>query len=797
MAVKKSVLYSKIWDSCNTLRSKGGMDATQYKDYVLIVLFMKVITDKYYNKKDSLIDVPADANFNTMISLKGKKNIGEEFNKILAKIAEENDLQNVIDVVDFNDENKLGKGKDMIDALTGLVEIFQDPELDFSNNRADDNDVLGDAYEYLMKQFASEAGKSKGQFYTPSEVSRIMAKILKISESRKSPIEVYDMTCGSGSLLIKAGNEATDNSKVYLYGQEKDTNTAGLCVMNMFLHGNATAQIKSGNTLTNPQFLENRKIRTFDFCVANPPFSVKKWNTDLTADNNYDRFTGFGTPPDNCGDYAFLLHMLKSMDPVNGKGAIILPHGVLFRGGQEELIRRNLIKSGYIEGVIGLPANLFYGTGIPACIIILDKKDAKNRKSIFMIDASEYFVKEGNKNRLREEDIKKITDTYLNRIEIDCYSKNVLISDVEKEEYNLNIPRYIDSFDDDVVQDIKAHLLGGIPKRDIEKLNKYWNIAPKLKNKLFNNNEKDGYLDLVISKEKVNEEITNSEEFINYSVELSKKVNLWENENKDVLYSMNNDSKAQDIIKSLSDNILKVFTNDMLIDKYEAYEFLMEYYNDTLKDDFYLLIENGWIPKLVFAQDKNGKIKKNDFDSDLLPKEIVIDEYFKDEEEDLEKLNSDLNNYVLNFDSIVAENTGDEEIFNDEEKINEKLIKDKIKEETETNIAILNELLNNLSLQKDLKKKIKSHQEALNGMIINKYSLLDEDTSKDLLINKKWFKSIERRFDDKYEDLIYDLSNKIVSEYENYEETLGQLSNKTSELESTVLKDLERMGFKC
>lgn len=797
MSVKKSVLYSKIWDSCNTLRSKGGMDATQYKDYVLIVLFMKVITDKYYNKKDSLIDVPADANFNTMISLKGKKNIGEEFNKILAKIAEENDLQNVIDVVDFNDENKLGKGKDMIDALTGLVEIFQDPELDFSNNRADDNDVLGDAYEYLMKQFASEAGKSKGQFYTPSEVSRIMAKILKISESRKSPIEVYDMTCGSGSLLIKAGNEATDNSKVYLYGQEKDTNTAGLCVMNMFLHGNATAQIKSGNTLTNPQFLENRKIRTFDFCVANPPFSVKKWNTDLTADNNYDRFTGFGTPPDNCGDYAFLLHMLKSMDPVNGKGAIILPHGVLFRGGQEELIRRNLIKSGYIEGVIGLPANLFYGTGIPACIIILDKKDAKNRKSIFMIDASKYFVKEGNKNRLREEDIKKITDTYLNRIEIDCYSKNVLISDVEKEEYNLNIPRYIDSFDDDVVQDIKAHLLGGIPKRDIEKLNKYWNIAPKLKNKLFNNNEKDGYLDLVISKEKVNEEITNSEEFINYSVELSKKVNLWENENKDVLYSMNNDSKAQDIIKSLSDNILKAFTNDMLIDKYEAYEFLMEYYNDTLKDDFYLLIENGWIPKLVFAQDKNGKIKKNDFDSDLLPKEIVIDEYFKDEEEDLEKLNSDLNNYVLNFDSIVAENTGDEEIFNDEEKINEKLIKDKIKEETETNIAILNELLNNLSLQKDLKKKIKSHQEALNSMIINKYSLLDEDTSKDLLINKKWFKSIERRFDDKYEDLIYDLSNKIVSEYENYEETLGQLSNKTSELESAVLKDLERMGFKC
>lgn len=797
MAVKKSVLYSKIWDSCNTLRSKGGMDATQYKDYVLIVLFMKVITDKYYNKKDSLIDVPADANFNTMISLKGKKNIGEEFNKILAKIAEENDLQNVIDVVDFNDENKLGKGKDMIDALTGLVEIFQDPELDFSNNRADDNDVLGDAYEYLMKQFASEAGKSKGQFYTPSEVSRIMAKILKISESKKSPIEVYDMACGSGSLLIKAGNEAVDNSKVYLYGQEKDTNTAGLCVMNMFLHGNATAQIKSGNTLTNPQFLENRKIRSFDFCVANPPFSVKKWNTDLTAENNFDRFTGFGTPPDNCGDYAFLLHMLKSMNSVNGRGAIILPHGVLFRSGQEELIRKNLLKSGFIEGIIGLPANLFYGTGIPACIIVLDKKEASNRKNIFMIDASKYFVKDGNKNKLREEDIKKITDTYLNKIEIEHYSKSVSMKDIEKEEYNLNIPRYIDSFDDEVIQDIRAHLLGGIPKADIDRLSKYWNIAPKLRNKLFNNNKKVGYLDLMVDKDNLNEEITNSEEFINYSVALNKKINLWEQENKDLLYSTNLNSNVKQIINTLSDKILNIFDKDELIDKYEAYEYLMEYFNDTLKDDFYLIIENGWIPKIVFAQDKNGKIKKNEFDSDLLPKEIVIEEYFKEKNDKIEKLNDNLNDVCQKLDSIIQENTGDEEIFKDDEKINEKLIKEKIKEETEDNISILNKTLDILLSQKELKKDIRTHQEALNKLIIDKYNSLDEETSKDLIINKKWFKSIERKFDDKYEDLIYDLSNKIINEYENYDETLNQLSEKASGLESLVLKDLERMGFKC
>ena len=335
MAVKKSALYSKLWDSCNTLRSKGGMDATQYKDYVLIILFMKVITDKYCGKENSLIEVPEDANFNTMVSLKGKKNIGEEFNTILAKIAEENDLQGIIDVVDFNDENKLGKGKDMVDALTGLIEIFQDKDLDFSNNRADDDDILGDAYEYLMKKFATEAGKSKGQFYTPSEVSRIMAKILNISSFKQNDqdrnVHIYDMACGSGSLLLKAGAEVGKNKIARLYGQEKDANTTGLCVMNMFLHGNETASIKNGNTLTNPQFLENGRLKTFDFCVANPPFSVKKWNIDL--EETYDRFTGFGMPPEGCGDYAFLLHMLKSMDPDHGRAAIILPHGVLFRGG--------------------------------------------------------------------------------------------------------------------------------------------------------------------------------------------------------------------------------------------------------------------------------------------------------------------------------------------------------------------------------------------------------------------------------------------------------------------------------
>ena len=789
MAVKKSVLYSKLWDSCNTLRSKGGMDATQYKDYVLIVLFMKVITDKYYNKKGSLIEVPEDANFNTMISLKGKKNIGEEFNKILAQIAEENDLQNVIDVVDFNDENKLGKGKDMIDALTGLVEVFQDPELDFSNNRADDNDVLGDAYEYLMKQFASEAGKSKGQFYTPSEVSRVMSKILKIDKSTKSPIEVYDMACGSGSLLIKAGNEARNDKKVYLYGQEKDTNTTGLCVMNMFLHGNATADIRDGNTLTNPRHLENGNIKTFDFCVANPPFSVKKWNTDLESDKEFGRFTGFGMPPENCADYAFLLHMLKAMDPINGRGAIILPHGVLFRGGQEEIIRRNLLKSGFIEGIIGLPSNLFYGTGIPACIIVLDKKDAESRKDIFIIDASKYFVKDGNKNKLREKDIKKITDTYINRIEEEKYSKIVPIEDIEKEDYNLNIPRYIDSSDDEMIQDIKAHLLGGIPERDINRLNKYWNIAPNLKNELFRNNEKVGYVDLAIDKDKITDKINDSEELKNYYEELKNKVTEWKNKNQDILLNVSNTSRVKDLIEEISNNMLTIFSDDKLIDKYDAYEYLMEYYNNTLKDDLHLIVESGWIPKLVYGQDKKGNIKKNEFESDILPKDIVIKEYYKSDAEKLEEENNKLNNLIQEFESTIEENTGDESLFSEDEKVNEKLIKDRIKEETEENIGILKELLKNLADQKEIKKNIKELQEALNEKIIDKYNNLTIEESKKLIVYNKWFNTITERFNNHMSSLINTLSQHIIKLEEEYELTLGALNDEivSKENELSVL----------
>src|SRR5690242_19312680 len=301
MAIKKSELYSSLWKSCDELR--GGMDASQYKDYVLVLLFVKYISDKYAGQPNALIEVPEGGSFADMIALKGDKEIGDKINKIIHTLAGANDLLGVITVADFNDPDKLGKGKEMQDRLSNLVAIFENPALNFRKNRAEGDDLLGDAYEYLMRHFATESGKSKGQFYTPAEVSRIMAQIIGIKGAKTTnDTTVYDPTCGSGSLLLKVGDEAS--AKVTLYGQEKDAATSGLARMNMILHNNPTALIVQGNTLANPKFKDGESLKTYDYVVANPPFSDKRWSNgiDLLKDP-YERFKHFGVPPGKQGDY--------------------------------------------------------------------------------------------------------------------------------------------------------------------------------------------------------------------------------------------------------------------------------------------------------------------------------------------------------------------------------------------------------------------------------------------------------------------------------------------------------------
>src|SRR6266536_3915965 len=431
MAIKKSELYSSLWKSCDELR--GGMDASQYKDYVLVLLFVKYVSDKYAGQPNALIEVPEGGSFADMVALKGDKEIGDKINKIIGRLAEANDLKGVIDVADFNESDKLGKGKEMVDRLSNLVAIFANPALDFRGNRTEGDDLLGDAYEYLMRHFATESGKSKGQFYTPAEVSRIIAQILGIRDAKtSSDTTVYDPTCGSGSLLLKVADEA--GTPVTLYGQEKDAATSGLARMNMILHNNPTALIVQGNTLADPKFKDGDTLKTFDYVVANPPFSDKRWRTGLDPLNDpYQRFQPFGTPPAKQGDYAYLLHIVRSLKS-SGKGACILPHGVLFRGNAEADIRRALVREGYIKGIIGLPANLFYGTGIPACIVVIDKEDAPARRGIFMIDASGGFMRDKAKNRLRSMDIHKIVDIFNRRLDVPKYARMVPFAEIEQNE---------------------------------------------------------------------------------------------------------------------------------------------------------------------------------------------------------------------------------------------------------------------------------------------------------------------------------------------------------------------------
>jgi type I restriction enzyme M protein len=418
MALKKSELYSSLWSSCDELR--GGMDASQYKDYVLVLLFIKYVSDKYAGVPYAPIKIPEGASFKDMVALKGKPDIGDQINKkIIGPLANANKLS---DMPDFNDATKLGGGKEMVDRLTNLIAIFENPALDFSKNRADGDDILGDAYEYLMRHFAVDSGKSKGQFYTPAEVSRVIAQIIGIRDAQTTnDTTVYDPTCGSGSLLLKVSDEA--RARVTPYGQEKDAATAGLARMNMILHDNPTALIAQGNSLANPLFTVGEgQLKTFDYVVANPPFSDKRWSNGMhpnelgvktvtdgvtVAAKDYGRFEGFGVPPAKQGDYAYLLHIVRSLKN-HGKGACILPHGVLFRGGAEADIRRKLIRKGYVKGVIGLPANLFYGTGIPACVF--GRKGGVERSGLIRKEQDGWFLGSDGIS-IRPE--KKCNDEYL------------------------------------------------------------------------------------------------------------------------------------------------------------------------------------------------------------------------------------------------------------------------------------------------------------------------------------------------------------------------------------------------
>ncbi|GAN26151.1 type I restriction enzyme EcoKI M protein [Legionella pneumophila] len=797
MAIKKSELYSSLWASCDELR--GGMDASQYKDYVLVLLFIKYISDKYAGKPYAPIIIPEGASFQDMVELKGKPTIGDDINKkIIAPLENANKLTGM---PNFNDPEKLGSGKEMVEKLTNLIAIFEKPELNFSKNRADGDDILGDAYEYLMRHFATESGKSKGQFYTPSEVSRIMAKIIGIDKDQTAATTtVYDPTCGSGSLLLKVADHAP--TKVSLYGQEKDATTAGLARMNMILHDNPTAEIKRENTLANPLFKDGDGLKTFDYVVANPPFSDKRWSSGVDIDNDpYKRFDD-GVPPAKNGDYAYLLHIIRSLKS-RGKGACILPHGVLFRGNAEADIREALVRKGLIKGIAGLPANLFYGTGIPACIIIIDKEGAADRKGIFMIDAGKGFIKDGNKNRLREMDIHKIVDAFTKKLEINGYSRLVSIEEIEKNDFNLNIPRYIDGSEPEDLQDIEAHLLGDIPKADIDALDDYWQIFPNLKNTLFRKaTRSEKYFTINIDKAEIKDTIYHHSEFTQYMDEMANVFDGWKKNTSDILNALEKDFHPKELIYQISESLLNTYIGKTLINQYNVYQHLMNYWHKVMQDDCYLIAADGWKAPTYRIIEKNNKGKNVDkgWTCDLVPKSLVIERYFQKQQQAINELNATLEAVQSQKTEMEEEHNVDDGVFSDLDKINKNTVTAKLKElkseaDTLEEQNILSQYLELLTQESSLKKSIKEAEAELDKFLLDFYPKLSEEQIKELVVSDKWLLTIKKDIHSEMDRINQFLTQRIRELAERYELTLPTLNRQVYELEQAVNQHLEKMGF--
>jgi type I restriction enzyme M protein len=815
VALKKSDLYSSLWAGADELR--GGMDASQYKDYVLTLLFVKYVSDKAKADPYADVQVPEGGSFDDLVALKGKADIGEQVNVAIRRLADENDLQGIINNADFDDPDKLGKGKELVDRLTKLIGIFQD--LDFSGSKAEGDDLLGDAYEYLMRHFASESGKSKGQFYTPAEVSRVMAALIGIKPDTPKSATVYDPTCGSGSLLLKVADAAPNG--LTIYGQEKDNATRALAVMNMHLHGNGTADIRQGDTITSPQFTwSDQSLQLFDFLVANPPFSVKSWSSGL--ENDYGRFDGFARPPEKNGDYAFLLHMIKSLKST-GKGAVILPHGVLFRGNAEATIRKELIKRGYIKGIIGLPANLFYGTGIPACIIVLDKEDAQARTGIFMIDASKGFTKDGNKNRLRPRDTHQIVEVFNKQLEVDRYSRMVPASEIAdaKNDYNLNIPRYIDSSEPEDIQDLGAHINGGIPDRDLDALQPYWDVFPALRASLFKP-LRDGYSELAIDNSEVQATITGSAEYASLLSDSSAVVEQWWNDHREHLQGISRTTRPNELISELGDSLLDVFRGRPLIDEYGVYERLMTYWNDVMHDDVALIMSEGWDDAVkprsarILGYDKNKKpkyesahitfgtgAKAQRWVMDLVPPELIVARYFAEEHADLEVLDAAEETASQEIEEYTEEHAVEEGLLfdaaDDDGKVTNKTASARLKVAKSEGadhdeLDALAHVIGLFKAEATAKKAAKEARVKLDTLTLQQYGKLTTADVQSLVIDDKWGDRISREVNAEVSTLTQMLIERLKVLGNRYQQTVGELDAEVESLSSKVSEHLAAMG---
>ena len=795
MALKKSQLYSTLWESCNALR--GSMDASQYKDYVLMMLFVKYLSDK--RKQGGVeLSIPAGCSFSDFVLLKQNMNIGEEINKKLEAIKAANaPIIGDLTLPNFNDPAKLGEGRTMVKALSDLVGVFENDALDFSKNRAADDDLLGDAYEYLMKNFAAESGKSKGQFYTPAEVSRIMARILDLGEFERARNSIYDPTCGSGSLLLRALGE-TPRRNLSLRGQEKDATTASLAKLNMLLHGILTAKIEVGDTLNDPKFKTSAHLETFDVCVANPPFSVKNWLGDAGESDIYNRWSPDLLPPEKNGDYAFLLHLIRSMkdDPGHeGRGACILPHGVLFRGNAEDEIRKDLVKRHLIKGVIGLPPNLFFGTGIPACIIVIDKRNAKDRQGIFFIDAKDGFMKDGAKNRLREQDIRLIVDTWREQRKTPHYSRLVAWDEIERNGFNLNIPRYIEARDTDVKHNLDGHLRGGISTAEIDAFSDEWASFPEMKHQFFGK-MRDGFSTLKVAVSDIAPMLKESASGKNIRTRLEEAFSGWADLAR--MYVQQDVSRnPKTTIEMLGTSILadSGFVSPF-INPYDVYGVYMDYVNEVFRDDLYVLSSDGWHAGREIVVTKRTRNAK-EWDGLIIPKTLVSERFFPELVESVQAATAKAEAESAELDQFVESeiDKGEESDILERDGDEWKVCADKeLKQKAKSSETVMR-YFSLKKMKSDAAAELKDAERNLDQAAERKYPELTSDEIQGLLLDDKWFAALDGSIMGLFDAALRRFASSLTSLAARYAETLPELEAKVAKSQDEVHAVLREMGF--
>ena len=677
MALKKSEIYSTLIKCANKLRSNSGIGAESFKNYVLIILFLKYISDRVKSGERTMLIIPKGCSFDDIIALKGKKIIGEEINKIIAKIAEVNELQDVINLTDHDFcDKKLGNPDDSSKLISELVAAFQDGGLDFSQNRAADDDLIGDAYEYLMRNFASQAGKDKGQFYTPTEVSRLMALLIGIDQDERPNVSAYDPTCGSGSLLLRV--RAASKHNVSLDGQDIDPANIELSYLNMLIHGCETPDIRVGDTLNRPQHTKQTangspELCQYDYVVSNPKFSLHNWMSEAKENDIYGRWNKtIGVPPQQYGDFAFLLHCVRSLKH-DGKCAIILPNGVLTRGGEEQRLRKWLVDEQHIlSGIIAFPANAFFGTSIAGNVLILDKRRVDD--GVFFIDASDLGYKDADsKIRLREQDIKRIIDVWRARKDVPHFAHLATYErikqdgesgegqyQIERNDFALNLSLYVTPVDKEVHQNIEAHLHGGIPVADIDRLEYYWDICPKLRHALFVP-LRDGFVRLKVDKSAISSTINANSDFRHQAQVFSDTLHQWCSAMLPKMRAVGIDNDPKSLIAEWGQMLLDMFLKcPSLVNAYDVYDQLLGYYTESLQDDLYMISRDGWKPVLILPTKRNAKL--TDLVCDLLPVDLAIAHFLPELKAQLCEAESKLASIQERIESHLDEN---EDCFDD------------------------------------------------------------------------------------------------------------------------------------